>query len=293
MGGSYRLEDGRRVTASQLSRLGKEKQIGAMREWFFDNFSDPNILPHDSGEGGFQWIWGGPYDARDELSTEFSGVVKDSAISELASDLSDENWEWSGNPDNFEPDDEEYYKITLSRLPAHAVLEISLAQIEDAAKHKLVGETQEFVQRLLFANAITVLETYLSDRFRKTIEGNPSLVQKFVETFPGMKERQIPLTSASAVARNLEKLVISELNKVMWHRLDKVGKMYEDTLGVAFPPDLTSLEKAIKERHDIVHRNGKSEDGQMGTWDRDAIISAVKAVRKLADHVENKLAHAP
>jgi hypothetical protein len=286
---TYQLQDGEYVTPSKLSKLGKSKQIWAMRMWFGENFSDPNILPYNSAEGGFQWIWGGPYDAREELEDEFSGIVKDSAIEELAHELERENWEWSGNPDEYEPDDEDFYNYAHSRMLPSAVLELSLNQIEEAAKHKSLGEIEQFIHRLLFANAITALETYLAEKFRKTIDTDPALIQKFVETFPGLRERRVSLSAVTAVARNLEKLVMSELSKVMWHRLDKVGKMYNDTLSVPFPDDLKLLEKAIKDRHDIVHRNGKSEDGTIGSWDETSIIELVRSVRQLAAHIEIKL----
>lgn len=51
------------ATLSQLRRMKKETRIEAMRHWFGDNYDAPDELPYDSGEGGYQWIWGGPYDA--------------------------------------------------------------------------------------------------------------------------------------------------------------------------------------------------------------------------------------
>lgn len=41
-------------------------------EWFHDNFEDPaNQTPHDSSEGGYIYIWGGPYDAHEVISEHF------------------------------------------------------------------------------------------------------------------------------------------------------------------------------------------------------------------------------
>ncbi|WP_141397857.1 hypothetical protein [Novosphingobium sp. Chol11] len=43
-----------------------------MVAWFYENFEDPaNQLPYESGSGGYQWIWGGPYDAIEELTSAF------------------------------------------------------------------------------------------------------------------------------------------------------------------------------------------------------------------------------
>ena len=44
-----------------------------MIAWFFANYEDPaNSVPYDSGEGGYLFMDGGPYDAREELTEEFS-----------------------------------------------------------------------------------------------------------------------------------------------------------------------------------------------------------------------------
>ena len=96
---------GKYATPSQLSRMNKEVQIEAMRHWFNENYDSPDELPYDSGEGGYQWIWGGPYDAEEALQETFGGAIKDELIEELVSDLNDISIEWSGKPDGTDFDD--------------------------------------------------------------------------------------------------------------------------------------------------------------------------------------------
>lgn len=75
--------------------LGDEHpKVAAMVEWFFDHFEDPaNGVPHDSGEGAYQYIFGGPYDARDELADNFADV--DERHHERAATLIEKyGWEW-------------------------------------------------------------------------------------------------------------------------------------------------------------------------------------------------------
>ena len=53
------------VTPSRLKRLGKAKQRKYMLYWFRERFEDPvEETPYNSREGGYLYIWGGPYDAR-------------------------------------------------------------------------------------------------------------------------------------------------------------------------------------------------------------------------------------
>jgi len=48
-----------------VSAMNHEDAIEAMVSWFFENFEDPaHSTPWD---GGYVYIWGGPYDAADEI----------------------------------------------------------------------------------------------------------------------------------------------------------------------------------------------------------------------------------
>ena len=59
-------------------------------DWFFERYEDPvHRLPYISAEGGYQWIYGGPYDAREVLGENFpdtdEGVIE-AAVEEIESD---------------------------------------------------------------------------------------------------------------------------------------------------------------------------------------------------------------
>ncbi len=71
------------VTPSRLKRLGKARQLEYMTYWFHRNYADPaQETPYETAEGGYQYIWGGPYEANDELSNEFGDIVSEARIEE-------------------------------------------------------------------------------------------------------------------------------------------------------------------------------------------------------------------
>lgn len=50
----------------------RQKTIDEMVAWFLANYEDPaENTPYVSKEGGYQYIWGGPYDAGEALADEF------------------------------------------------------------------------------------------------------------------------------------------------------------------------------------------------------------------------------
>ncbi|MDD9990834.1 MAG: hypothetical protein OXP75_03455, partial [Rhodospirillales bacterium] len=68
----------------------RQARIDTLVEWFFERFEDPaHRLPYETAEGGFQWIYGGPFDAREQLEENFpdeAGHVIDAAVDRIESD---------------------------------------------------------------------------------------------------------------------------------------------------------------------------------------------------------------
>lgn len=81
-----------------------------MVEWFHERYEDPaQRLPYISKEGGYQWIYGGPYDAREVLADNFpkeSEEIIEAAVEEIESDgLTD--WAPVSKPEDY---GENYYE---------------------------------------------------------------------------------------------------------------------------------------------------------------------------------------
>lgn len=59
-----------------------------MRRWFCDRYEDPvNETPYSSEEGGYIFVWGGPYDLNEVIQERFSDVVEYGVMKELIDDL--------------------------------------------------------------------------------------------------------------------------------------------------------------------------------------------------------------
>lgn len=87
------------LTRGQFRRLPRGEKLSVMEAWFRERYEDPaNQTPYSSEDGGYQYIWGGPYDAADELWAEFEGISARSLIDDLTARLSDECNEWAPIP---------------------------------------------------------------------------------------------------------------------------------------------------------------------------------------------------
>lgn len=279
----------RAMSPEDLKNSDKDTQIEVMRTWFFRHFEDPaNSTPYESAEGGYIYIWGGPYDAQEELESEFSGVVPSEVIEELANELSETSWEWSGIPSGKDFDD--YVLEDIASLSEFLYsFEASISDITELLLAPVDISVAHCFYRLLYANVITALETYLSDAFISSVLQNQQLLRRFIETTPEFRKEKVPVSDIFKAFEAIEPKARRYLGEIRWHNLERVKPMYRDTLGIEFPTELDKLFSAILVRHDIVHRNGKTKDGAERVITRDSVHQLITNVESFVFHIENQL----
>jgi len=110
-------------SAKDLQHLEKSEQIKVMKAWFYENFEDPaENTPYVSADGGYQWIWGGPYDASEVLSSEFGEHVPEEVIEEIAAEVqADGLYDWApkkiGIDDVVDADDGPWPPLVVTEQP--------------------------------------------------------------------------------------------------------------------------------------------------------------------------------
>ncbi len=126
------------MTPSRLKRLGKEKQLEYMLFWFRSNFEDPaRETPYEGREGGYQYIWGGPYNALEQLGREFGDLVREHRIQEAADEVeSDGIFDWApgdNHPDKRDREREVFEEAFEDDLPFDPDVELETVQRRLAA----------------------------------------------------------------------------------------------------------------------------------------------------------------
>lgn len=285
----YSSDSGCFISPDDLSNEDRETQLDIMRTWFFENFEDPaERTPYESREGGYIWIWGGPYDAQEELGDEFGGVVPNDVIEELSSELNAICCEWApiakpGDYDEYLVNDiaeiTEYYRnFSDSILDIKKLLE---ADIDRSVNHCFY--------RLLYANVITTMETYLSDAFINSVVPDAELMRSFIESTPEFKAEKIPLANVYKAAEEIEQRAKKYLADVVWHNLGRIKLMYRSVLGIEFDTELGQITKEILNRHDIVHRNGKTKSGEEILITKEGVKVLISMVEAFIKEVDEKL----
>ena len=84
--------------------------------------------------------------------------------------------------------------------------------------------------------------------------------RQFVASCEEFRQRKMSLSEIFERMDLLKEDVEIYLQQLVWHRLDKVAPLMEKTLGIKMPV-IGELMRHIIVRHDIVHRGGKTKEG--------------------------------
>ncbi len=278
-GGEYSLKD--------IKKLDPNTQKNIMRNWFYSNFEDPaNHTPYESKEGGYTYIWGGPFDARYELENMFTNYGSAESINELVSELESICTEWSGKISS-EAYDEYFYSVIYDNYEFTETLKNNLNNLKELLKIKLSPKLAQYMYKMLFVNVITILETFLSDAFIGNVFKNEKSLKDFVCSNKDFANRKFPLNEIYDRFESIEKDVKTYLMEIIWHNLAKVDNLYHSFLNYDFPKNMKYFYKAIIKRHDIVHRNGKNKNGNDVVVTRDELIELMNKVHAFAEDIDN------
>ena len=162
--------------------------------------------------------------------------------------------------DSYE-DYEDEYELLLNSDDSYDSLETDIANIRKLNSLIIDEALIALHKRQLFVSLIGIMESYLSETFIKKFESDESYLRRFVESYPDFREIEY---KAHKIYNTLENLAVTSkkmILDVLYHRLSNVRNMYRTTFLIDFPY-IGTLSKAIVKRHDLVHRNGKTKEGE-------------------------------
>lgn len=144
------------------------------------------------------------------------------------------------------------------------------------------------LRRQIFVGVIASMETYLSDAFINTTLNSKKLTKKFVSTFHEFKDRPISLNELYDYHEKIETICKQAMLDVIYHNLPKVKGMYKDTLGIDIG-NIGTPYKAVLIRHDLVHRNGKTKEGNEVIIDKISIDNLINDIKTFIEQIDEKI----
>lgn len=120
---------------------------------------------------------------------------------------------------------------------------------------------REILLRQLFISIIGALETYLSDAFINMALSSENYLENFVGTHPEFKKQKIGVSEVFNTSQSIKEKAKTVMVATIYHKLPVVKEMYQKTFNIDFP-DISKMQRYVIQRHDLVHRNGKTTNGE-------------------------------
>lgn len=167
--------------------------------------------------------------------------------------------------------------------------EVFATAISDTRALIALAPENKTLARLLYANCITAMETYLSDTLKKQVLTREPIRRRFVQTNDAFKEKIV----VQDIFRKLEGLneeIVLTIDMMSFHNLDKTTGLYKSVLDTQFlSTSMADLKKAVEARHDIVHRNGKTTQGKVIEVSMQDVERLIELVDTTIQHIDTQI----
>jgi len=138
---------------------------------------------------------------------------------------------------------------------------------------------------MLYSYTMASIEQYLSSFFIHKVTNDDGLMRKLIETDTELGRRKFELRTIYAQHENIKVTVADYLKSLIFHKLEKIEPLYKNVLEYDFG-DISWLFKAIRKRHDCVHRCGYDKDGNKIEITPHNIEELTNNSMKLVDDIE-------
>ena len=152
------------------------------------------------------------------------------------------------------------------------------------------AEQSNLLKNLLFVSIVSAMETYMSDAFINVIDKkNEKYLRQFVSFYKKYNEEKIKLSQIFNSYDSLKVRTINDLKELSFHSIEKIKPLFENTFKIDFPKDLSRLFKIIEQRHDIVHRNGKTKENVAVTMTYKEIQYTMSEIESFVNFIDNQI----
>jgi hypothetical protein len=146
--------------------------------------------------------------------------------------------------------------------------------------------------RMLFAHQISAMEAFLADTAINEVTNKPDAMARLLKDDTDLKKEKFDLAEIAADPNIVRKTVLEHLRSLLYHNLGRVNALY----GTVFKMNLfrmlekdevDTLMQAILYRHDCVHRNGYSKEGdRLAIFTPEYVTGILAITHKLVDAIE-------
>lgn len=140
----------------------------------------------------------------------------------------------------------------------------ALNTVIDVARRMSTKRGDSLMNRMMFGHLISIWETCLGDLLILEIKKHPDCLVEFVTADEFLSKRKFSKGDFSPDNPLVREEVFEYLQSIVYHNFKRVQGLYKNALKVEFLPDEEQqvfMQEVVMLRHDCVHRNGFTRDG--------------------------------
>ncbi|MNV10360.1 hypothetical protein D3C71_1008790 [compost metagenome] len=276
--------DGTYFRYDEIGRLASAKKMSLMSTWFSENHSVVSMASNS-----YRYSKSREVNPLIVIRDTFADIIDEECISQAANSVTTSGYIWCSASSSFmwsfdvkgEPDPYPNFKTSIEHI--QEILEHSYTLERGAVQHQLF--------HILYANIFTTFESYISMAFIHKLLGSSDTIHHFLTkqtefgiVQPKMTDLLCDEEHIGDLIEDMKSKLKTDLTKASWHDTDKVARRFSQ-IGIRVPFTRTGINKIVDTRNDIVHRNGRTVNGDQVVVMRGELESAINTVSMIADHI--------
>lgn len=180
---------------------------------------------------------------------------------------------------------------SLSNTEYKETFDSSLANIRQLSNISISDNEQvRLLLGNLYVSVITAMETYLSDAFLNIVDKRgTNYLRQFVGAFKKYQDKKIKLSELFDFHESIKQDALKEIRDLTFHNIEQSKYLFGKVLNVDFPDELGELFKIVEIRHDLVHRNGKTKEGNDISIDKATFNGMTNTISDFVEFIDNQI----
>ena len=210
------------------------------------------------------------------------------------------------DPPGYDRPPEDWYDDWIIPDDPTFVFKASLEELKTLTNAHAQEDGSSLMNRMIFAQVLTFLEAFFCDTLISGLRRHPDRLADFAARDGSISQTEFRASDVLRDANHVRKSVEHNLKSRLYHqfgsgKVDERGKVkvegvplwYGSAFGFALTPtpeDLDKLREYATQRHDCVHRNGKTKDDETLTlFDKTYLNEAIDLADLVVKHIEAEM----
>lgn len=164
----------------------------------------------------------------------------------------------------------------------------SITEYKTILESKFVERNQSIL-KMIDASIVSAMETFLGDVLISKVQKNEKYLLKVAKKLKEFKDEKMLISEFLENPECAKIKIINGLRGFLFHNLPKVKNIYKVVFGIDIKNDLEPLMQIVSRRHDIVHRNGKNNEGEMFIFSKEQVSDDISLIERFVEDVNNEV----